>query len=1463
MTAAGRNRPLGRPRPRWVGLALVAVAIMVAGAVIPLPHAQAATVASAPSAPASALSPAATAAAGARTLPPAAPQPLAASGRGLFFSTTPMPLPSSTQGACTYYGVCYNDSNNPSLNLTSKGDLGVAYMAYTNQTPCANVTPYAQTEIGFSASSNLGSTWSSPIYLGNTNCSVANQYVDAWQPTLTSLANGTFVLAYIEYNVSRYVTVPYVYFGEYPYTPFSMTYARLVVTESFDGGAIWTTPTVLNTSNNPLGTSNAFAPERPWAAAFGDTIYLAWMNETIGPGGYNYYTYPYVGQSSTQVHLLVSTNGGTSWGPMINLTAFGLAGQMDGLNPNVLVTPSGELFIAYATNFTFDLTLGNLSYVFTTDVEVAASTNNGSLFTYTTAASGILASPYRWGPAVDPSPQMAYSAARGQLYLIYGAATAETVCYSYGYCGSIAEPNVYFQNSSNLGAAWSAASPLTHAYDRSLLKGGFNLYNPSLAVDPNGTVDVEMTYVNLTVCFAVTFGTSCGTQYQIFFNSTDNGTTWSSPIEISGNATGYPYAPDGEYDTMLAAGGRLWIGWTIDVCVVPLATCGYYPSPTLTAQVMISQPVRGAGLTVTFQESGLPSGTTWAVDVLGNLRSAGAPASLSLSGVATGEYLNWTLSVASTSYGTRYSPVGSIASPAAFSTSPTIYENFSEQVLVNISSVPDIPQCVPNSYTYTPCFDNSYFSTVNQNITPGVGANWIDLGASVYVNITGPQYYCTYFFCYYTFENLSFQSWTGTGAGSLNTTQRNISLTPKGPVNETANFVEVGWCAYDQYSTPPLNCLASNATFVFHENNLPTGTNWSVTLTGAFGSETEHNTTPWMTFKSNATIGAVNYTVWTIPGGSGSYYVGTGTPLSPIELPLDHLVNINFTLESPSAATFVTSFDELGLPGGTAWTLNLSGTYLGVRGVSTAEALGGGSYTVGGLPVYLANSTGDYAINVTVAPFVVGEAPRVYTRLPATITLNGSAIVTVGYADMYLLTETASAGGSAAPGSQWVESGQTVTLSATPNLGYVFVGWTGSGNGATSTAQRTQNPVTISPRGPVTELATFMPALPAVWNVTVNLAGLAPGLAGTVGVGNRTLSGTSAFTATGFSSGTYSLTVPFVYLNASDQVRYVPIGIVTTFAQPMSGEVTIGANGFVNVTYAAEYAVTVAATGPGTTTPLPGVLWGAAGTPVTLTAIPQAGSELVGWAGSGSGSVNATSLSIAVTPSGPVVETAQFAVRPIPPPLTYNVSVAATGLPAGTTWSVATGAAGTSGTGPALSIAGLNGTYAFTVPTVYPSPGVRYVPNATTFTVRVTSTGTSFAVSFTEEYLVTITASSGGTVGPGGWIAAGTAVNLSATAQSGNAFDGWNGTGAGAYTGPTASTTMTPTGPVSEAAAFSPIPAPGPAPTSSTAGMPLDLGLLIGLLVVGVVVGWLIGRRRAAAPPPEPTESESVDDAPA
>jgi hypothetical protein len=83
---------------------------------------------------------------------------------------------------------------------------------------------------------------------------------------------------------------------------------------------------------------------------------------------------------------------------------------------------------------------------------------------------------------------------------------------------------------------------------------------------------------------------------------------------------------------------------------------------------------------------------------------------------------------------------------------------------------------------------------------------------------------------------------------------------------------------------------------------------------------------------------------------------------------------------------------------------------------------------------------------------------------------GGSVIAT--YGTQYYLTMEANpaAGGSVSPGSGWYDAGSSIQISATPNSGYQFYGWVGSGSGSYSGSA---NPATITMNGPITEIANF------------------------------------------------------------------------------------------------------------------------------------------------------------------------------------------------------------------------------------------------------------------------------------------------------------------------------------------------------------------------------------------------------
>lgn len=77
---------------------------------------------------------------------------------------------------------------------------------------------------------------------------------------------------------------------------------------------------------------------------------------------------------------------------------------------------------------------------------------------------------------------------------------------------------------------------------------------------------------------------------------------------------------------------------------------------------------------------------------------------------------------------------------------------------------------------------------------------------------------------------------------------------------------------------------------------------------------------------------------------------------------------------------------------------------------------------------------------------------------------------TANFTTQYLLTMTAGAGGSVSPPSGYYDSGQIVSISALPDPGYSFTGWTGSGSGSFTGAS---NPANVTMNGPISEAASF------------------------------------------------------------------------------------------------------------------------------------------------------------------------------------------------------------------------------------------------------------------------------------------------------------------------------------------------------------------------------------------------------
>ncbi len=87
-----------------------------------------------------------------------------------------------------------------------------------------------------------------------------------------------------------------------------------------------------------------------------------------------------------------------------------------------------------------------------------------------------------------------------------------------------------------------------------------------------------------------------------------------------------------------------------------------------------------------------------------------------------------------------------------------------------------------------------------------------------------------------------------------------------------------------------------------------------------------------------------------------------------------------------------------------------------------------------------------------------------------TISPTSNTTYTANFVTQHYLTMSAGAGGAISPSSDWYNSGQSVTITAAPNSGYSFSGWSGSGAGSYT---GTGNPATVTMNGPITEMANF------------------------------------------------------------------------------------------------------------------------------------------------------------------------------------------------------------------------------------------------------------------------------------------------------------------------------------------------------------------------------------------------------
>lgn len=485
---------------------------------------------------------------------------------------------------------------------------------------------------------------------------------------------------------------------------------------------------------------------------------------------------------------------------------------------------------------------------------------------------------------------------------------------------------------------------------------------------------------------------------------------------------------------------------------------------------------------------------------------------------------------------------------------------------------------------------------------------------------------------------------------------------------------------------------------------------------------------------------------------------------------------------SPLVSTLLKLNNTAPVLGVSCWPFTLSAGTGGTAVVSPLQSAGcaSGSYVAGAALSLTATPSSGYSLSAW-----SGAAASSGSLLSTVMVMpNAPATASATFGICYSLSVSAVTGGSVAATSGSTSScvagsfvaGTSVTLTATPSLGFLFTSFSG-------TASSTSNPFTfVMPASAVSQAANFAACFAlSVPAVTGGSAVASPPSSTGCGLGFYLAGQPITLTATPTTNYVFSAWTGSASSSASSFVFVMPGGAATEIA-----------------VFASCVALMVGATAGGSAALSPTNSAGCsagyflAGTTVTLTATPTAGNVFVGWSGSVSSSLASFSY---MMPSSAIVETAAFSACHA---LTISVSFGSASASPTNTAGCVSGSytAGTSITLNSLPNSGYG---------LASWSGVASGTSSLSPTITMPASAATAAATFAACFPLTLSSSAGGSVSASspnsvgcgaGSYAAGSAITLTAAPGASYAFSSWTGTTASsnavfAFTMPTAAASET------------------------------------------------------------------------